>query len=165
MFKLIACVLITLTLVGCSTKAPQPTASPTSPNSGALQPGQASGSYTANGQTVELKYAYAGKDHRFGRESMVILLTDKPIPAEAIAGEIKSQTLLQSGQVRGLEYAIDEDGMWLRFHSSPYQESSSMDMKDYAVEGDIVRGTDENDGSASGGKYSRSVKFVASIVK
>ncbi|HET6863091.1 MAG TPA: hypothetical protein VFH91_08580, partial [Pyrinomonadaceae bacterium] len=43
---------------------------------GELQTGQASGSYTAGGQTVELKYAYAGHAVRFSTESLVILLTD-----------------------------------------------------------------------------------------
>jgi len=40
-----------------------------------------------------------------------------------------------------------------------------MKIKDYKVENDIVRGTDENDGSLSDGRYARSVRFVASIVK
>jgi hypothetical protein len=61
---------------------------------GELPVGQANGTYTAKGQVVELKYAYAGKAQRFGEESMVILLTDKPIPPDAVAEEIKSQKLL-----------------------------------------------------------------------
>ena len=52
---------------------------------GELQPGQASGTYTAKGEVVELKYAYAGRGVRFGSESLIILLTDKPIPSEAVA--------------------------------------------------------------------------------
>ena len=174
---LTACVLIAvLIFAACSSKNPYPMANTnqsstpaqtesTPANLGSLQPGQASGSYTASGQTVELKYAYAGRAERFGNESVVILLTDKPIPANAVAEEIKNQTLLQSEQVKGLEYAIDKDGMWVRFHPSQYQESTSMQLKEYAVEGDIVRGTDENDGSTSNGKYSRAVKFVATITK
>jgi hypothetical protein len=130
-----------------------------------LQPGQASGTYTANGESVELKYAYAGRGERFGTEATIILLTDKPIPAEEVAAEIKTQNLLQSEQVRGLEYVVDKDGLWVRFHPGQYQESISMQLKEYAVEGDIVRGTDENDGKYSNGKYARSVKFVATIVK
>jgi hypothetical protein len=177
--KLVTSVLIAvIALTACTAKqepsantnkvsTPTNTESTSAPatNTGALQPGQASGSYTDKGQTVELKYAYAGKDQRFGTESMVILVTDKPIPAESVADEIKNQTLLQSDQIRGLEYAIDNDGMWVRFHPGQYQESSRMQIKDYAVEGDIVRGTDENDGSLSNGKYLRSVKFVATVIK
>jgi len=133
---------------------------------GELQPGQASGSYTAKGETVELKYAYAGRATRFGDETLVILLTDQPIPADAVAEEIKSTPLLEGEKIRGLEYAIMADnGMWVRFHPSQYQESGSMKLKDYKVEGDIVRGTDDNEGSLSDGKYGRSVKFVATIVK
>jgi hypothetical protein len=133
---------------------------------GELQPGQASGSYTAKGETVELKYAYAGRAERFSEEAMVILLTDKPIPPDAVANEIKDTSLLDGDKIRGLEYAIMKDGMWVCFHhSNQYQESGTMKIKDYKVEGDIVRGNDENDSSLSDEKYSRSVKFVASIVK
>ena len=132
---------------------------------GDLQPGQASGTYTAKGETVELKYAYAGRATRFGDESLVILLTDQPIPADALAEEIKSTPLLEGERIRGLEYAMMGDGMWVRFHPSQYQESGSMKLKEYKVEGDVVRGIDESEGSLSDGKYARSVKFVATIVK
>lgn len=143
--------------------APPQTQSSTAP--GDLQVGQASGTYTAKGETIELKYAYAGRGERFGNESIIILLTDKPIPPEAVAEEIKSQTLLQDEKIRGLEYVIDKDGMWVRYHPSQYQESTSNQLKEYVVEGDVVRGIDENDGHISDGKYSRSVKFVAAITK
>ena len=140
-----------------------PTPPPAQP--GELQPGQASGTYTAKGEVVELKYAYAGRAVRFSTESLVILLTDKPIPPESITEEIKSPTLLESEKIRGLEYVIDDNGMWVRFHPSQYQESGSNKLKEYKVEGDIVRGIDENDGGLTSGKYSRSVKFVAAITK
>jgi len=132
---------------------------------GELQPGQASGTYTAKGEVVELKYAYAGRGVRFGSESIIILLTDKPIPSEALAEEIKSTPLLEGEKIRGLEYVIEENGMWVRFHPSQYQESSSNKLKEYKVENEIVRGVDENEGSLSDGKYARSVKFVAAIAK
>ncbi len=137
-----------------------PTAQP-----GELQPGQASGTYTAKGEVVELKYAYAGRAQRFGSQSLVILLTETPIPPEAVAEEIKSTPLLEGEKIRGLEYAIDDNGMWVRYHPSQYQESSNNKLKDYKVENEVVRGFDDNDGSLSNGKYARSVKFVAAIVK
>ena len=132
---------------------------------GELQPGQASGTYTAKGETVELKYAYAGRAERFSEEAMVILLTDKPIPPEAVAAELKDTSLLDGDKIRGLEYAIMKDGMWVRFHPSQYQESGTMKIKDYKVENDVVRGTDETDGGLSDERYARSVKFVATILK
>jgi len=144
-----------------SATAPSPSTPKVEP--GELQVGQASGSYTARGQKVELKYAYAGRAVRFGTESLVILLTDQPIPADQLAEEIKSATLLEGQKLRGLEYVIDDNGMWVRFHPSQYQESSSNKIKNYRVEGDIVRG--EDDGSGLSENYSRSVKFVAAIVK
>lgn len=138
-------------------------AKPTNP--GELQPGQASGTYTAKGEVVELKYSYAGRAERFGTNSLVVLLTDKPIPPEALAEEFKSATLLEGEKIRGLEYVFDENGMWVRYHPGQYQESSSNKLKEYKVENDIVRGIDENEGNLSDGKYARSVKFVATIAK
>lgn len=138
-------------------------AKPTNP--GELQPGQASGTYTAKGEVVELKYSYAGRAERFGTNSLVVLLTDKPIPPEALAEEFKSATLLEGEKIRGLEYVFDENGMWVRYHPGQYQESSSNKLKEYKVENDIVRGIDENEGNLSDGKYARSVKFVAAITK
>jgi hypothetical protein len=133
--------------------------------SGALNPGEAAGTCTAKGETVALKYAYAGRGERFGSESIIVLLTDKPIPPEAVADEIKSQTMLLGEKIRGLEYAFSKDGYWVRFHPSQYQESKSSTLKDYSVENDIVKGSDEDKGDLTDGKYQRSVKFVAKIVK
>jgi hypothetical protein len=132
---------------------------------GGLNPGEATGSYTAKGETVALKYAYAGRGERFGSESIIVLLTDKPIPPEAVADEIKSQTMFGAEKIRGLEYVFSKDGYWVRFHPSQYQESKSSPLKDYSVENDIVKGSDEDKGDLTDGKYSRSVKFVATIVK
>jgi len=132
---------------------------------GGLQPGQASGTFTDKGEVVELKYAYAGRAERFGTQSMVILLTEKPIPPDALAEEIKSTPLLEHGKIRGLEYAIDDNGMWVRFHPSQFQESGNKKLKEYKVENDIVSGVDESDSSLSNEKYSRKVKFVAAIAK
>ena len=142
-----------------------PAASQSQTQAGGLQPGQATGTYTAKGEVVELKYSYAGRAVRFGSESLVILVTDKPIPTEAVAEEIKSTPLLEGDKIRGLEYVIDENGMWVRYHPSQYQESGSNKLKEYKVENDIVRGIDDNDGDLSNGKYPRSVKFVAAITK
>jgi len=169
-------VSVVLMFSACSRTKPLPPTEPkatvsspqtatTESKSGELRIGEASGSYTAKGQVVELRYAYAGKEQRFGQESMVILLTDKPIPPDAVAEEIKSQKLLLGETIRGLEYAIDENGMWVRYHPGQYQESTSKNLKEYSVNGDVVRGVDENDGSLSDGKYARSVKFVAAVVK
>jgi len=173
------CLLFALTLSACAhltpssksdtnTQAKQEVSPQNPPTAGLqkgdLEVGQASGSYTSKGETIQLRYAYAGRGVRFGNESLIILLTDKPIPADAVAEELKSQTLFQSEQIKGLEYVIDKDGMWVRFHPSQYQESSRNQLKDYSVEGDVVRGID--DGSAQlDTEHSRSVKFVAAIVK
>ena len=63
--------------------SPPATEAKQSAEPGELQPGQASGSYTDKGEVVELKYAYAGRAERFGTQSLVVLLTDKPFPLVA----------------------------------------------------------------------------------
>jgi hypothetical protein len=152
-----------------NTATPAPATSTTSatpaaatPQAGSLSPGEASGSYTAKGETVTLKYAYAGRGVRFGQESVIVLVTDKPIPPEALADEFKSQTMFYDEKIRGLEYVFSKESFWVRFHPSQYQESSSL-LKDYSVENDIVKASDEDKGNVTDGKYSRSVKFVAKI--
>lgn len=177
------CVALAITACGFNKEAPtnlstnQPTAQNTTkdspakteatstPSAGELQPGQASGTYTAKGAVVELKYAYAGRAVRFGTESLVVILTEKPLAADAVTEEIKNSTLLESEAIRGLEYVIDENSMWVRYHPGQYQESGSNKLKDYKVENGVVRGVDENDGDLSDGKYARKVKFVAAIAK
>ena len=72
---------------------------------------------------------------------------------------------MEGEKIRGLEYVFDDNGMWVRYHPSQYQESSSNKLKEYKVENGIVRGIDDNAGNISDGKYSRSVKFVAAIAK
>jgi hypothetical protein len=144
-----------------------PTATSTRPSveSGALRVGEVSGSYTAKDETVNLKYAYAGRAQRFGDESIVILLTDQEIPPDALAEEIKNQTMLLDGKVRGLEYAIMKDAYWVRYHPGQYQESKSSSLIDYVIQIYVVKGRDEDKGDLTGGKYSRSVKFTAAIMK
>ena len=177
------CLAVTALVLSCSSKQTpttqtnnQPAQTETKPSpsnpaasqpaqAGELQPGQASGSYTAKGEVVELKYSYAGRAERFGSESLVVLVTERPIPPDAVAEEIKSTPLLDGEKIRGLEYVLDENSMWVKYHPSQYQESTSNKLKDYKVENGIVRGTDDNDGDLSNGKYARSVKFVAAIAK
>lgn len=114
---------------------------------------------------MTLKYAYAGRAQRFGEESIVVLLTDQPIPPEAVAEEIKSQPMLLDKKIRGLEYAIGKDGYWVRFHPGQYQESKTKSLSDYSLENDVVKGSDEDAGDLTNGKYKRSVKFTAPLSK
>jgi hypothetical protein len=127
--------------------------------------GEATGNYTANGETVVLKYAYAGRGQRFGEDSIIVLVTDLPIPPEAVAEEIKSQPMLLDKKIRGLEYVFSKDGYWVRFHPSQYQESKNGQLKEYSVTDEVVKGADEDNGDLTDGKYKRSVKFAATISK
>ena len=132
---------------------------------GELKPGEANGTFTAKGETVTLKFAYAGRAQRFGEDSVVLLLTENEIPADALADELKNQKMLLDGKIRGLEYAFMKDGYWVRYHPGQYQESKGPRLKDYVEENDVVKGSDEDKGDMTDGKYARSVKFVAAISK
>ena len=149
-----------------SSATPETKAAQTESQAGELQPGQASGSYTAKGESVQLKYAYAGRATRFGTESLVVLLTETPIAPESVAEEIKSTPLLEGEKIRGLEYVIDENSMWVRFHPGQYQESGSNKLKDYKLENNVVRAFDDDAaGSLTDGKYKRSVRFAAALTQ
>ncbi|MDX6306018.1 MAG: hypothetical protein QOI77_2987 [Blastocatellia bacterium] len=177
-FSLAFCFSLLVTALGCSGQRSSTNATPTpvtqqqskneaSPpqNKSAASAGQATGSYTAGGETVELKYAYAGRGKRFNEESVIVLVTDLPIPPEAVSEEIESQTMLLDKKIRGLEYVFSKDGYWVRYHPGQYQESKSGTIKEYSVENDVVKGNDEDAGDFTNGKYKRSVKFVATISK
>jgi len=177
-YSLAFCLSLLVTALGCSGQRSSTNATPTPatqqqskkeaspPESKSSVPaGQATGSYTAGGETVELKYAYAGRGQRFNEESIIVLVTDLPIPPDAVAEEIKSQTLLLDKKIRGLEYVFSKDGYWVRYHPGQYQESKSGTIKEYSVENDVVKGNDEDAGDFTNGKYKRSVKFVATISK
>ena len=144
---------------------PKNGASPSQSKSGVPGAGEATGSYTANGETVDLKYAYAGRGLRFGEESIIVLLTDEPIPPDAVADEIKSQTMLLDRKIRGLEYVFSKNDYWVRFHPGQYQETKSGQLREYSVEDNIVKGRDEDTGDLTNGKYKRSVRFVAALSK
>ena len=144
------------------------TTAPTSPTAanGSLQAGQANGTYTAKGEVVELKYAYAARGERFGNQAIIVLVTDKPIPAAALAEEMKDQPMLLNDEIKGLEYVfMDDESLWVRFHPGQYQESTRRNLKEYKVEGDVVSGVDENKGDLTNGRYARNVRFVAAVMK
>jgi hypothetical protein len=127
-FLITACGLHKQSQTSESTNQPATAAkeSPAKPvNPGELQPGQASGTYTAKGEVVELKYSYAGRAERFGTDSLVVLVTDKPIPPEALAEEIKSATMLEGEKIRGLEYVFDDNGMWIRYHRANIKKAAA----------------------------------------
>ena len=151
-----------------TTAQPQTTTAPTATTtaSGSLQAGQANGTYTAKGEVVELKYAYAARGERFGNQAIIVLVTDKPIPAAAIAAEMKDQPMLLNDEIKGLEYVfMDDESLWVRFHPGQYQESTRRNLKEYKVEGDVVSGVDENKGDLTNGRYARNVRFVAAVMK
>lgn len=176
----IACLLVT---TACLKKEPAPetnaaatesaapatSTSPSNPASeasakevGSLAAGEASGSFTVKGETIPVRYAYASRGERFGSQSVIVLVTDQPIPGDALAEEFKEQNMLLEEKIRGLEYVFMGESYWVRFHPGQYQESSSLNLKEYTVENNTVRVVDEG-GNLSDGKYGRSVRFVAPI--
>ena len=74
--------------------------------------------------------------------------------------------MLLDEKIKGLEYVfMDDESLWVRFHPGQYQESTHRNLKEYKVEGDVVRGVDENKGDLTNGRYARNVRFVAAVTK
>jgi hypothetical protein len=139
--------------------------------------GEASGSFTAAGKTVTLKYAYAWLGRQFKTSSgdvqaYHVTLTDRPLPAESLITVKKFRTdvkdMLILGQIHGLEYIIHKYGYWVAFHwdnHDVYDLTSTTVLKEFSVENNIVKGRDEGKENISGATYSRAVSFVAPLPK
>jgi hypothetical protein len=177
--KLSLTVVLVLFLTACFTTQPAPNNSGTQPGQGkrasqpakqpasepsALREGEASGTIIDEGQTVPIKYAYAGRGEQFGEEAIVLLLTDRPIPPEALIKGMANPSELFSDVIRGLEYKVGKR-FWVMFHPSHFQTSGINTPKDYSVADGVVKGHDEDATDFSGKEYKRSVRFVARLPK
>lgn len=166
-----------LLLTACSTKdpasnnnsgkAPSAVNQPGQPSQqqasapGALREGEASGTIIVEGQTVTLKYAYAGHGKMFGEDAVLLLVTDTPISAEAQAKAFEEYGQFPEG-ARGLQYKVGK-GFWVRYHPGNFQTSGINTLKDYSVENGAVKGRDEDGTTFDGKEYKRSVSFVAAL--
>ena len=170
-------VVLLLLLTACSTKQttsnnnqpslPAAANQPSQPSAaakpqGALQEGEASGTIVDDGQTITLKYAYAGHGEMFHEAAVVILLTETPVAPEALAKAFaESYGIFPEGN-RGLEYKVGK-GFWVMYHPGAFQTSGINTLKDYSVENGVVRGRDEDSTNFDGKDYKRSVSFVARL--
>ena len=170
-------VVLLLVLTACSTKQPpsnsnqpgQPSAanqpsqpSPPAKPQGALQEGEASGTIVDEGQTITLKYAYAGHGEMFHEDAVVILLTEKPVAPEALAKAFEESYGMFPQDNRGLEYKVGK-GFWVMYHPGGFQTSGINTLKDYSVENGVVKGRDEDSTNFDSKEYKRSVSFVARL--
>lgn len=74
--------------------------------------GAVKGTLTVNGKTFDLKYAYAtAKKNPFdkSKSDVVVLMTDKEIPAEAIHDEFELMRVVDSSKLAGVSIEIDPD--------------------------------------------------------
>jgi hypothetical protein len=139
-----------------------PSPAPTTP--GALREGEASGTIVDEGQTITLKYAYAGRGEQFNEPAVVILLTENPIAPDVLAKAFEESFGIFPRDNKGLEYKVGK-GFWVMYHPSGFQTSGINTLKDYSVENGVVRGRDEDSTDFSGKAYKRSVSFVARVVE
>jgi hypothetical protein len=172
-------VVLLLVLSGCSTtqtpsnsnQPSQPAAAnqPSQPSAatkppGALQEGEASGTIVDEGQTIALKYAYAGHGEQFDEPAIVILLTETPIAPDVLAKAFEDSYGIFPQGNRGLEYKVGK-GFWVMYHPGAFQTSGINTLKDYSVENGVVRGRDEDSTNFDGKDYKRSVSFVARVLE
>lgn len=169
-------VLLLVALAACSTQqtpsnsnqpgqpavapqASQPTAATKPP--GTLQEGEAAGTIVDEGESITLKYAYAGHTKMFKEDAVGILLTEAPLTPQDVEkafGEYGSFPRT----TRGLHYNVGE-GFWVKYNPSGFQTSGINTLKDYSVENGVVRGRDEDSTNFDGKEYKRSVSFVARL--
>lgn len=172
-------VVLLLVLTGCSTtqttsnnnQPTQPAAAnqPNQPSTaakpqGALQEGEASGTIVDEGQTITLKYAYAGHGEQFNEPAVIILLTETPIAPDVLAKAFEDSFGIFPRDNKGLEYKVGK-GFWVMYNPSGFQTSGINTLKDYSVENGVVRGRDEDSTEFSGKTYKRSVSFVARVLE
>ena len=172
-------VVLLLVLTACATKqtpsnnsqTSQPAAAnqPSQPSAaakpqGSLQEGEASGTVVDEGQTITVKYAYAGHTEMFHEDAVVILLTETPIASEALAKALEDSYGIFPEGNRGLEYKVGK-GFWVMYHPGAFQTSGINTLKDYSVENGVVRGRDEDSTNFDGKDYKRSVSFVARVLE
>jgi hypothetical protein len=139
-----------------------------------LWEGEASGTFTAAGEMVTVKYAYAQRGGRYGQNSIRVLVTDKPIAKETAVNEEEYQRKVSAGELRGLEYSIEEDSFRVMFLPGLVQMGDAEPLREFSIENESVRGRDEASGTiftaTIGGKekltgvYARSVSFVAPLL-
>jgi len=141
----------------------QPSAAATPPG-GALREGEASGTIVDEGQTISLKYAYAGRGEQFNEPAIVILLTENPIAPDVLAKAFGESYGIFPRDNKGLEYKVGK-GFWVMYHPSGFQTSGTNTLKDYSVENGVVRGRDEDSTNFSNKDYKRSVSFVARVAE
>lgn len=138
------------------------------PHSTTLKTGAASGTFTADGQTFTVKYAYADRLPRSNDASIkdvVVLVTDKPVPKEALAGEMQNSVLMFKGEIHGIQYRIfkQEGGFAFTIYPGSISSSVTASLKEFSVEGNAVKGRDEDSFTFFDKKYSRALSFVATL--
>ena len=174
--KITVTVILFLALTACSSQpssnsnqpakpaiANQPSQPTASQPTGALKEGEASGTIVDEGQTINLKYAYAGHGEMFGEDAIVVLVTENPIAPDALAKAFEEKFGIFPRDNKGLEYKVGK-GFWVMYHPSGFQTSGINTLKDYSVENGIVKGRDEDSTDFSGKDYKRSVSFVARVL-
>jgi len=116
------------------------------------------------GQTITLKYAYAGQGEQFDEPAIVILLTETPIAPDVLSKAFEESFGIFPRDNKGLEYKVGK-GFWVMYHPSGFQTSGINTLKDYSVENGVVRGRDEDSTDFSGSVYKRSVSCVARVTE
>jgi hypothetical protein len=76
-------------------------------------PGVAAGTVQFGKTTIKLAHAYASGPESAGGKVYRIVLTDRPVPADALAVELKwggGQKLMRAGKLDGVLLNVDENG-------------------------------------------------------
>ena len=112
--------------VACSTTIAQtpaakpPAASP--PAAGAVASGQAVGTLTAKGKTIQLAYAYAFVDEGDKKRPVILLLTEQQVPAASWKGDSDIMMYrMNKNPLRGVAFHLNDKSELV---SADYYEGS-----------------------------------------
>lgn len=145
-----------------------------------LKPGEAKGTLTAGGQSVELKFAYAhmtkGHDD-LTKQEIEVLLTNQPIPKESLLkGDDFRDALFFAQDNVGLCLRVSREGkvVYLSLKMRIVRQSQQISLNQQSqvlavgvvkIDAGSIEGKSEQQAESSGEKWSYEVAFRAPIMK
>ena len=151
------------------------------PAPGEVVKGQASGSFTAGGKTVKLKYAYAAPRRVSGMDfSIRVVLTDLPLLRKVLIDKAtfldQGSKELWDGEIMGIAYDLENTELTRDLYfrpGKPWTDGTNsfsphdghfQTIKHFSIQhGRVVKGEDEGSSTEAGVEYRWSVSFVAPL--
>ena len=176
----IALLLLSVISLTFDTNCAQPSTETIQTSASPLKLGEARGTLTAGGQSIELKFAYARATKGLVDESkqeVEVLLTEKPVPEEILmTSDDFLDTLSRSRDLMGVGLRASTEGKIvyiaprMRFVKQSQEISLVTNLQTsegglVKIDANSIEGKSEKQSWSSGEKWSYSVAFRATILK